>query len=107
MVGRIRRTTSSYAMSAVLPVKLLGQILCAAIQQCREFIAQQFAKSVLESVERKGIFGCISVIRRLALRPPKWIRNIVQDEACRPKAPNSLKGTSNNCRSWQSRTSLG
>lgn len=47
MVGRIRRTTSSYAMSAVLPVKLLGQILCAAIQQCREFIAQQFAKSVI------------------------------------------------------------
>jgi len=49
--GRNHGTASSYAMSAVEPVKLLA----AAIQQYRDFIAR-FAKSVIGACEEERSF---------------------------------------------------
>jgi hypothetical protein len=37
-----------------------------------------------------AIVSCCA-LGAFASRPPKWISNILQDDACRPKAPSSLK----------------
>src|ERR1019366_7579320 len=77
-----------------MPIDHLGEffIRCEPLPlQARAPVLEEAPRPALALVVPELAEGFFQNVGRVQPAPPKWIGNIVQDDACRPKGPNSLK----------------